>query len=163
MNIRKSAIALMIVFSTGAELPVVAQAEEVVAGESQQETTTQGIRRHGDFMARWAKVMELTDAQKSQIKDLVQKEHQAKAPLMQQIKEGKRQLQEATQASVVNEGAVRLLMKHQAELRTDLMLSRIKLRNEIFTLLTPEQQKLAIKLRSLREGRQHSTRYFQKV
>lgn len=163
MNIRKSAIALMIVFSTGAEIPVVAQAEDVVAGEGQQQTTSQGIRRHSDFMVRWAKAMELTDTQKGQIKELVQKEHQDKAPLMQQIKEGKQQLREAMQAAVINEDAVRTLMKRQAELKTDLMLSRIKLRNEIFTLLTPEQQKLAIKLRSLREGRQHSTHHFHKV
>lgn len=159
MNIRKSAIALMIVFSAGAEIPVVAQAEEVIAGESQQQTASQGMRRHGDFMARWAKAMELTDIQKGRIKELVQKEHLAKAPLMQQIKAGKRQIREAMQANVVNEEAVRLLLKRQAELKTDLMIARIKLRNEIFTLLTFEQQKCAIKLRSLREGRRSSCHF----
>ena len=163
MNIRQSAIALMIVSSTGLGVPLVAaQAEEAITTEGQQQKTVSlGKRRHGDSMPRWAVALDLTDVQKGQIKELVQKERQAKAPLMQQIREGKHQIQEATQVGTFNEEAVRLLMKHQAELRTELMISRIKLRGKIFVLLTPEQQNLAVKLLSFKEGQQHSRYHFQ--
>ncbi len=152
MNLKKTAIALMIVFSTGAELPVVTQADDFVPGDGQQQPSSSQIaKEHGDVTARWAAALSLNPAQTGRIRDLVKKQRQEQTPLRRQIQEGRRQIRTVLQSEPLNEGALRTLIARQAGLRADMIIARISLKHQIFALLTPEQQKRAIAISALRE------------
>lgn len=107
-------------------------------------------KKHGhDFMAKWAKALDLTADQQSQIKALVQAERQSTAPLRKQLAEGRKNLRQALQPATFDEAAARSLLASQAGVRADLVIAHAKLRQQIFALLTPAQQQEAAKLRGL--------------
>lgn len=110
-------------------------------------------RKHGhDFMAKWAKALDLTADQQSRIKALVEGERQSTAPLHKQLAEGRKDLRQALQPATFNEAAARSLLASQASVRADLVIAHAKLRQQIFALLTPAQQQEAAKLRGLMGG-----------
>lgn len=114
-----------------------------------QEAPQPPSRKHGDFMAKWAKALDLTADQQTQIKALVQAERQTTASLRSQLADGHKNLQQALKPGALNEAAARSLLASQASLRTEMIIAHAKLENQIFALLTPDQQKLAEKLRDL--------------
>lgn len=111
---------------------------------------------HERHFTRMAEVLKLTDTQKEQVQSILKAEEKLVEPLREKLAENRKQLRQAAAAEAFEEGAVRTLAATQANLQTELILSRIKVRNQIHALLTPEQRELAGKLRPLlheRHGR----------
>lgn len=106
------------------------------------------------FFGRMAKKLNLTDAQKKEIQAIIEEERVRTEPLRQKLAEGRKALQQATEAETFDEAAVKSLAANQTNLKAELMVSHLKVRNRIHTLLTPEQRELAKKMRQ-KHGKGH--------
>ena len=110
----------------------------------------------GRHMPRMAEILGLSTEQQTKIKEILQQERQAVAPLQAQLQTSREQLREAAQADTFDEAAVRKLAETQAATRTELTVARLRTRHQVQAVLTPEQRDLAKRLRPLfREQRGH--------
>ena len=99
------------------------------------------------------RALNLTDAQKEQIRTLMQQrseEHQAVASKLREAFDAQRK---AADAMPVDEQAIRSTTQALADAQTEMAIQQAKLRADIFALLTPEQQAQAAKLKAEREAR----------
>jgi Spy/CpxP family protein refolding chaperone len=99
--------------------------------------------RHFD---RMAEALDLTPEQREQIKAIRAAEQEKVEPLRQQMQEGREQLRAVAEQQPFDEAAVRTLAAGQAEIRTEMIVSHARVRNQINALLTPEQREQAEKL-----------------
>ncbi|MDD2582580.1 MAG: Spy/CpxP family protein refolding chaperone [Desulfuromonadaceae bacterium] len=106
-------------------------------------------------MAERAAALGLTEAQQSQIKAITAAARQVNAPLRQKLAADRKQIKALSSAAPFDESAVRSLIAGDESVRTDLAVSRIKARNQIQAVLTPEQQAKAKELRQLAPNRHH--------
>jgi Spy/CpxP family protein refolding chaperone len=103
------------------------------------------IHAHGDWgmgrghMGFFAKSLNLTDDQKAQMKTIMQKEHASMKPLMQQMKQTHEALRQYEQGTF-DEAKVRVLAAQQAQAHIEMTVAQTRIHNEMFQLLTPEQQ-----------------------
>lgn len=94
-----------------------------------------------------AKKLGLNDSQKEKINALLKTEQEKSAPLRQQIEESRDQLRKTSLATPFNETAVQAVAAKIAKLKTEMMVSRARVKSEIYALLTTEQRAQAEKLR----------------
>lgn len=108
-------------------------------------------------MEMMAEVLGLSDAQKEQIRSIHEQEHTAMEQTIQQMREGREQMRALLENDTFNEEAIRSLALSQESLRTEMFVSRAKVKNQVFQLLTSDQQELANKLKPLlrKPGRHH--------
>ena len=114
---------------------------------------------HGRMAARIASELQLTDAQKEQIKSILQAEKSKAQPLMQQLTQNQQQFLAATKGGGFDENQVRSIASHQAQLRTDMIIERARVKAEIYKVLTPEQRTKAdaMQERMINRFHKHST------
>ena len=117
-------------------------AAEKRAGDG-AETFDMRKERHFD---RMAEALDLTPEQREQIKAIQAAEREKVEPLRQQMQEGREQLRAVAEQQPFDEAAVRTLAAGQAEIRTEMIVSHARVRNQINALLTPEQREQAEKL-----------------
>ncbi len=115
------------------------QAEAGAIGCRQQA----GCRQGGDpaqHVERMAAELGLSDSQRQQIEAIMTAQQEQDAPLIEKIAAGKLQLWETTRTGAMDEAAVAELAAAQAKLMSEMMVSRLRVKSQIFALLTPEQQ-----------------------
>lgn len=98
------------------------------------------MERH---LAKMTTVLELTDSQQTQIKDILAAQQEKRQAERQERYETREQMQELKASTDFNEAEFRALAKERAEKRIDMQVERMKTRQQIFALLTPEQQEKA--------------------
>ena len=101
-----------------------------------------GHEGHGPeagFHLKAFKGLDLTDAQKEQIKTLME-QHRATMPKRDEIKSEKEQLKALIQAESFDEAAVRALLESKQKDRLDHEVARAKLQFDINKVLTVEQK-----------------------
>lgn len=109
----------------------------------------QGVRQ----AERMARELGLSAEQQEQIRAIVE-EHRAKAePLRQSLEQNRARMREAVKAQNFDEAAVRGLVADQMPVKSELMVERARMKNQIHNLLTPEQQALAEARMQERGGR----------
>jgi protein CpxP len=101
----------------------------------------------GMMMGRIARELNLTDAQKAQIKEIWQAEKPTVQPLMQQLADGRKQMLAATAKGQFDQAQVQSIATQQAQVLTQLMVERAKVESKVYALLTPEQKTKAEELR----------------
>jgi len=104
------------------------------------------------MLKHMAKQLNLTDAQKTQIKGIMADEKTRIKPMMQQL----RQNQQAENANVngsFDENQARTFANKQAQLMTDLIVEKEHMRSQVYAVLTPEQRQKALQL--MQERQQH--------
>ena len=104
--------------------------------------------RKGRHFDRMAEALDLTPEQREQIQAIRAAEQEKVAPLRQQMKEGREQLHAVIVKQPFDEAAVRTLAAGQAEIRTEMIVSHARVKNQIHALLTPEQREKAEQMRS---------------
>jgi len=109
-------------------------------------------RGHGKRLAVMAEILKLTEEQKAQIAAIHREERQNMAPLREKMRDARKQLRDAAQAQPFDEAKVRTLAASQADIKTELTVSRLRTHNRISAVLTPEQRELAEKIRPLLGG-----------
>ena len=102
-----------------------------------------GMERGGEnFEARMAKILKLTDTQKTQIKALLDTEREQVKPMMDKMLESREQLKELADATVFDEAAVRAVVTAQSQIEVELIVSHTRTLNKVNALLTPDQREL---------------------
>lgn len=96
-----------------------------------------------EHFSRMADALGLSENQRQEIEAVVNAQQENNAPLMEKIAEGKRQIMEASKSGEMDEAQIAGLAEEQGRLMGEMMVSRIKMKSQIFALLTPEQQKKA--------------------
>jgi len=141
IHIRFLAAALAVVFGT-----VMAHAQSTDATSTTPTPAPQhyamhrhGFRHAGYRSGFFAGYLNLTDAQKTQMKSIMQKERETMKPLMQQMGQTRQQLHQFEEGNY-DEAKVRTLAAQQSQAQVELTVERTKLHNELFQVLTPEQQ-----------------------
>jgi protein CpxP len=94
--------------------------------------------------------LDLTDAQKAQMKQIRTSHREATKALREQLRASRRELRQARQGGAFNEALVSQKLSEVAPLKAKLMGERIKLREAQMAVLTAEQK---AKLNELREKR----------
>jgi len=107
----------------------------------------------GHDMGFMAKQLNLTDDQKAQMKTLMEKAHTSMKPLMQQSHQFEQQIHQNAEVSPYPESAVSSLAQQKAVIDVELTVARAQLHNQMFQLLTPDQQAKAKQLEAERETR----------
>jgi len=95
--------------------------------------------REGHMMAFFGKYLDLTDAQRAQMKDIMHKEHATMKPLFQQAHQLDQQLRQYVEGTF-DEAKVQALVAQQAQTLVQLKVQETRIHNEMFQLLTPDQQ-----------------------
>ena len=114
-------------------------------------TSTQQKAWHGRHgrMAYMARELNLTDAQKAQIKQIFQANKANGLPLMQQMAANKKAMLEATANGNYDQAKIQQIANQQAQLMSQLIVQKQAIRHQIYTqVLTPDQRTKAEELRA---------------
>ena len=109
-------------------------------------------RNNGWMLKHMVKQLNLTEAQQTQVKSILADEKTKIKPMMQQL----RQNQQAEDANVngsFDENQARAFANKQAQLMTDLIVEKERMRSQVYAVLTPEQRQKALQL--MQERQQH--------
>jgi periplasmic protein CpxP/Spy len=87
----------------------------------------------------FAKNLDLTDAQKAQMKTIMQKERPVMKPLMQQLHQNELQLRQYAEGTY-DEAKVRTLAAQKAQVEQEITVQHTRIHNEMFQVLTADQQ-----------------------
>ena len=106
----------------------------------------------GEHMGFFAKQLNLTDDQKAQMKAVMKKEHPGMRPLFQQQHQIDLQLRQYVEGNFDQE-KVGQLAQQKAQLQAQMTVEETRVHNELYKVLTPEQQSQLKQLESQREAR----------
>jgi Spy/CpxP family protein refolding chaperone len=85
------------------------------------------------------KQLDLTDPQRTQIMEVMQKEHSTMKPLMQQVHTMQQQLKQYSEGTY-DDAKVQALVAQQAQTLVQLKVQETRIHSEIYQLLTSDQQ-----------------------
>jgi len=111
-----------------------------------------GFGMDGRGMHFMAQYLNLTDEQKTQMKAVMQKEHPAMKPLFQQSRQIDQQLRQYVEGPF-DEAKVRTLATQEAQVEVEMTVAQTRIHNEMYQLLTPEQQTKMKEFEAKRESR----------
>lgn len=108
-----------------------------------------GMRGHMDFPF---KQLDLTDAQRQQVKSVMQKEHSTMQPLMQQVHAMQQQLKQYSEGTY-DDAKVQALVAQQSQTLVQLKVEETRMHSEIYQLLTSDQQAKLKEIEASHEAR----------
>jgi periplasmic protein CpxP/Spy len=94
----------------------------------------------GHMMGFFARKLDLTDAQRAQVKDIMAKEKPNFQPLMLQMAQNRQQMRQIVMANGFDEARIRELASQQTQTMTELTVQRARVAAEMFQVLTAEQK-----------------------
>lgn len=106
-------------------------------------------------MAFFAKQLNLTDAQHTQMKAIMENAHTSMKPLMQQSHQIDQQLRQFVMGAY-DDGQVQKLATQKAQIEAQLTVAQTKVHNQLFQMLTPDQQAKAKQMLAEHEARMQS-------
>src|SRR6266567_2763454 len=107
---------------------------------------------HGHRMGFFAKQLNLTDEQKTQMKAVMQKEHPAMKPLFQQQHQIDQQLRQYVEGTF-DQAKVQALATQKAQIQAQMTVAQTRIHNELYQLLTPDQQSQLKQMQAKHEAR----------
>ena len=147
---RFHAIALAAVMALAIAVPfAIAQSKDAGGQRARHAEGREHGMRGGDRMAgAFFGNLDLTDAQKTQMKQIRESHSQNLRPLMEQIRAKRQELRQANQGGTFNEALVAQKLSEIAPLEAKLMGEQFKTHQEMLSVLTADQK---TKLEQLRE------------
>jgi protein CpxP len=106
----------------------------------------------GHMLQFFTDYLNLTDAQQTQIKTTLQKEQATIMPLMQQLHQNEQQLHQYEEGAY-DDAKVRAIAAQQSQTQIELTVQKTRIHNELFQLLTPDQQAKMKEFEAKREAR----------
>ncbi len=94
----------------------------------------------GDMVEHMSRELNLTDAQKAQVKTLFEAQKATEEQRHTKLDELRKQIDAATANGQFDENTVRNLASQQSQLMTDQMVDHMRLHSQIYGLLTAEQK-----------------------
>lgn len=110
---------------------------------------------NGQGVGFFAKQLNLTDDQQAQMKTIMEKSHTSMKPLMQQSHQIDQQLRQYVMGAY-DDGQVQKLASQKAQIEAQLTVAQTKVHNQLFQLLTPDQQAKAKQMVAEHEARMQS-------
>ena len=98
-----------------------------------------GFGMDGHMMGFYAKYLNVTDDQKAQMKAVLQKERPMMKPLMLQLHQLDAQLKQYEEGTY-DEAKVQALIATQSQALVQMKVNETRIHNELYQLLTPDQQ-----------------------
>ncbi|HEV7475369.1 MAG TPA: Spy/CpxP family protein refolding chaperone [Pyrinomonadaceae bacterium] len=95
---------------------------------------------HGDMLEHMARELNLTDAQKEQVKTIFASAESSGKDIHAKLEEIHKQLDAATANGQFDEAQVRTLANQQAQLEADMMVEHLRAKSKVFAILTAEQR-----------------------
>jgi protein CpxP len=111
-----------------------------------------GYGMHEHMMGFYAKALNLTDDQKTQMKAIMQKEHPTMKPLMEQQHQIDLQLRQYVEGTF-DPVKVQALAAQKAQIQVQLTVAETRVHNELYQLLTPDQQSKLKEMEANHEAR----------
>ncbi|MDQ5845632.1 MAG: Spy/CpxP family protein refolding chaperone [Acidobacteriota bacterium] len=114
-------------------------------------------RGHGDMVEHMFRELNLTDAQKQQVKAILEQTEATAGGIHTKLDEIRKQLDAATANGQFDETQVRSLASQKAQLDADMLVEHLRTKSKVFAILTPEQRTKAEELhkRGGPHGRRH--------
>lgn len=97
--------------------------------------------------------LDLTDAQQTQVKNILAQEKSAIQPLMQQVAQNRQQLMREATSGAFDEARVRAIASQQSQAETELSVEHAKIASQVFNILTPDQKTKALQMLQNHEQR----------
>jgi len=94
----------------------------------------------GGPMVRVFRQLDLTDAQRAQVHQILAKEKPAIQPLMRQMAQNRYQIAQLELSGNFDESQVRSLAAQQTQSMSDLIVQRARIESELVQVLTPDQK-----------------------
>jgi Spy/CpxP family protein refolding chaperone len=112
------------------------------------------MRGHGpgDMVEHISRELNLTDAQKAQVKTLIEAQHATEQERHTKLDDLRKQIDAATANGQFDENTVRNLANQQSQLMTDQMVDHLRLHSKIYGLLTAEQRTKADQMMKMHGG-----------
>lgn len=136
MKRRITVIASIAVLVIGATIFAVAQGPEAMRKMHGQ----RGPHGHGDMLEHMSRELNLTEAQKTQVKSIMEGTEASAQGIHAKLEEIHNQLEAATANGQFDETQVRGLANQQAQLQADMMVEHLRVKSKIFGVLTAEQR-----------------------
>ena len=114
-----------------------------------------GYGMEGHHMGFFAKALNLTEDQKAEMKTIMQKEHPAMKPLMQQQHQIDLQLRENVEGTF-DPVKVQALAAQKAQIQVQLTVAETRVHNELYQLLTTDQKSQLKEIEAKHEARMQS-------
>lgn len=92
--------------------------------------------------------LDLTDAQREQVRAIVQGQRDAFAQIGERLRAAHKGLNDAVSSPTFDEATIRARSADIAAVQADAAVLRAKVRSEVWTILTPEQQQQVTELRA---------------
>lgn len=102
--------------------------------------------------------IELTDAQKEQMKAIGQASRESSKALRDQMKANREQLAQATANGAFNEAQVQAIAQQQGALHAQMVVEREKVKSQMFAILTSEQKAKIAEMKQLRQQKMQERR-----
>lgn len=102
--------------------------------------------------------LDLTDAQRQQIRTLMESNREQLQPLLERAAQARRALEAAVTADVFDEGTIRSRHAELAAAEVDLAVARARTHADVLQILTPEQRAEQKKIEAQREERRGNRR-----
>ena len=109
----------------------------------------------GDMVEHMSRELNLTDAQKEQVKAILEAQHATEVERHAKLDDIRKQIDAATAKGQFDEATVRPLANQQAQLMADEMVDHLRLHSKIYDLLTAEQRTKADQMMKMHGGRGH--------
>jgi protein CpxP len=106
----------------------------------------------GDMIEHMSRELNLTDAQKEQVKALFEAQKSTEEARRTTLEQLNKQIEAATANGQFDEATVRPLASQQAALMTEEMLDHMRLHSKIYSLLTAEQRTKADQMMKMHGG-----------
>ena len=95
---------------------------------------------HGDMLEHMARELSLTDAQKQQVKAIMESVESSADGIHAKLGEVHKQLEAATANGQFDEAQVRTLANQQAQLEADMLVEHLRAKSKVYSILTAEQR-----------------------
>ena len=106
----------------------------------------------GHMIGFFADYLNLSDAQQAQMKAILQKERPTLKPLFQQLQQNRAQLKQYEEGTY-DEAKVQAIAAQQAQVQAQLTVQETRIHNELFQVLTPDQQTQMKQFEARRQAR----------
>lgn len=137
---RIQTIAVAFVMTIAVAVPIVAaQSTDAGAKREHRGQWREHGERGGSRMMGFGN-LDLTDAQKAQIKQIHESHSQSVRPIMEQIRAKRQEIRQASEGGSFNEALVSQKLAEIAPLEAKLMGEQFRIHQEMLSVLTPEQK-----------------------
>ena len=127
--------------------------QQAQSADASPSATTEGQHQWHAHHHNFWKALNLTDAQRQQLKQMLQNDRSANKSLMVNLVNAQKALHEAITKNPNDETTIRSLSATVGNARTELTVARAKIRSQLVAILTPEQKEKLTQLDQKREDR----------